>query len=325
MTRSMKQNEQILAWAEEGLLAPDQISKLDAQAPLFPAAVQWRLLLERVAVTTGALLCGVGIIFFFAWNWAEMHRFAKFALGLGALTGFTLLAVFVQPRSVLYRAALLGCCLITGAILALIGQTYQTGADVWQLFAIWALLIVPWAWPSGSAACWGLAWAVGNLALVLFLLQNQWQGLFAGLHGYQAILLLAAGNGAVMLLFELFDRVLLAEPIRVLQRLAGWGVLTALGSGGAVAWWEAQYLPVLLAFGLIAAAMLVVYLRQRRDLPILAIVLLWLIVVGASALTRLTFEADETFLMINVVALFVLIASALSAVWLTRLSRESHG
>lgn len=322
MTRSLKHNEQILAWAEEGLLTPGQMADLEAQQALIPGPLQWRTLLERVTVTTGALLFAIGVIFFFAWNWAEMHRFAKFALGLGALTGFALLAVFALPGTVLYRAALLACCLITGAVLALIGQTYQTGADAWQLFAIWALLMLPWACPSGSAACWGLAWAVGNFAGVLFFVQNHWQGLFAGLHGYQALMLLAAGNGVVVLVFELFDRALLVKPTRALQRLAGLGVLTALGVGAAGGWWEAEYLPVLLTFGLVAAATLFFYLQRRRDLPILAMTLFWLIVVGACALARLTWEADQTFLMINAVALFVLLGSALSAVWLTRLSRE---
>ena len=31
-----------------------------------------------------------------------------------------------------------------GALLAVFGQTYQTGADPFELFLTWALLIVPW-------------------------------------------------------------------------------------------------------------------------------------------------------------------------------------
>lgn len=324
MRRTIRQNEQVLAWAEDGLLLAGQVSTLNAQEPLSPDARSWHVLLERVAVTAGALLLGAGVIFFFAWNWAEMHRFAKFGTGLSALTGFAALAALAQPSSVLYRAALLACCLVTGAVLALIGQIYQTGADAWQLFAIWALLMVPWAGLSGSAACWGLVWATGNFAVALFFVQSQWQGLFAGLQGYQALLVLASGNGAVLLLFELFHRMLLTSPARALQRLAGLGLMSALGGGAAAAWWDSQYVLLLLVFVLVTAALLVFYLQRRRDLPILAMLLFWLIVVGASGLTRLTVEANETFLLINVVALFVLISSALSAVWLTRLSRESR-
>ncbi len=42
------------------------------------------------------------------------------------------------------KAALLLATLLLGVFLALFGQTYQTGADPWQLFANWALLILPW-------------------------------------------------------------------------------------------------------------------------------------------------------------------------------------
>ena len=42
------------------------------------------------------------------------------------------------------KAALLAAALLTGGLLALIGQTYQTGADTFELFATWAALILPW-------------------------------------------------------------------------------------------------------------------------------------------------------------------------------------
>ncbi len=45
------------------------------------------------------------------------------------------------------QALLLALALNIGALLALVGQTYQTGADPWQLFATWALLLLP---PGGA-------------------------------------------------------------------------------------------------------------------------------------------------------------------------------
>lgn len=324
MTRSLRQNEQILAWAEEGLIAPDQLSILDADDPLVPDSAQWLRFLAGVATTAGIILLGVGVIFFFAWNWAEMHRFAKLGLALGALTGLAALAAWATPATILFRAAMLGCAILTGALLALIGQIYQTGADVWQLFAIWAVLIVPWAWLSGSATCWGLFWAVDNLALVAFFAQSRWQGLFAGLQGYQALLVIALANGVLLLVFELFSRRLLFQPGRAIQRLACLAWLSALGCGAAGAWWDADYRLVLPVFLLICAAMLYVYCQQRRDLPVLATALFWLIVVATSGLVQWAVDADEILLALNGVALFVLVSSGLSAIWLTRLARESQ-
>ena len=48
------------------------------------------------------------------------------------------------------------------------GQTYQTGADPWQLFATWALLLLPLAALGRSPLLWTLAWLLGQLALVLY-------------------------------------------------------------------------------------------------------------------------------------------------------------
>ena len=47
--------------------------------------------------------------------------------------------------------------LFLGALLALLGQIYQTGADTWELFAWWALLLLPWALAGASQALW-LLW-----------------------------------------------------------------------------------------------------------------------------------------------------------------------
>ena len=62
----------------------------------------------------------------------------------------------------------------TGAVLALVGQTYQTGADVWELFAAWAALMLPFAWLSRSTASWVLWLGVANLALMRALSQSVW-------------------------------------------------------------------------------------------------------------------------------------------------------
>jgi uncharacterized membrane protein len=41
-------------------------------------------------------------------------------------------------------------CLGLGVLLALFGQTYQTGVDPWETFFNWALLMLPWTLPARS-------------------------------------------------------------------------------------------------------------------------------------------------------------------------------
>jgi hypothetical protein len=57
--------------------------------------------------------------------------------------------------------------LFTGGLLALFGQSYQTGADVHELFFTWALLTLPFALAALSGAVWALWWTVLNAGLAL--------------------------------------------------------------------------------------------------------------------------------------------------------------
>ncbi|WP_161569512.1 DUF2157 domain-containing protein [Veronia nyctiphanis] len=62
--------------------------------------------------------------------------------------------------------------LLLGALLALVGQTYQTGANSWQLFFTWACLLIPWAIAAKSNAMWLLVLSLLNLSLYLWHVVN---------------------------------------------------------------------------------------------------------------------------------------------------------
>jgi uncharacterized membrane protein len=47
----------------------------------------------------------------------------------------------------------------TGGVFAYFGQTYQTGADTWELFSTWAALTLPLAFCARSDAVWS-AWVI---------------------------------------------------------------------------------------------------------------------------------------------------------------------
>ena len=80
-------------------------------------------------------------VYFVAANWQALGRYAKFALVEGAARRrrSRSCAGAASTRSP-GRAALFVAALLTGVLLALVGQVYQTGADTFELFAAWALL-----------------------------------------------------------------------------------------------------------------------------------------------------------------------------------------
>ncbi|MFA5678149.1 MAG: DUF2157 domain-containing protein [Pseudomonas sp.] len=317
----LRSRDQLLSWTEQGLLTPAQLAR--ALAPEHPAPTDrhWRAALDRLLAYYGSLLLVLGVIFFFAFNWDELHRLHKLALALVALTGFAGAAVVLQSGSALYRASLFGAALTTGGVLALVGQIYQTGADIWQLFAGWAALMLPWALISRSAACWALFWVVLHVALLRYFALHP-----GGPTSAQGLTALAVADLALLLVFEGAGHRLCTELSRVLPRLAGFGLLSALTLGGCISWWQEGYLALLIALALVYLVGITVYLRWRRDALMLALLLYSLIGVTASGLGRLldTGVNADSFMLLNVLGLFVLLTSAAASLWLHRLHRGAQ-
>ncbi len=118
--------------------------------------------LPRGVAVLAAALCGLGIIFWVAANWETLGRFGRFAL-LEAVVLIMCLGA-LRPgaaRAPLALLALLGI----GGLFAYFGQTYQTGADPWQLFALWAALALPLCWGARSDVLWA-PWALVAMSAV---------------------------------------------------------------------------------------------------------------------------------------------------------------
>jgi uncharacterized membrane protein len=132
-----------------------------------PSEVEWGRYLSRALALFGAGLVLAGVICFVAYNWSRVGRFGKFAVVELAIVATTLLAWRKFPR-VSGQVALLASAVLVGPLLAIYGQTYQTGADPYSLFLTWFALIIPWTIAAGFAALWLLALAVADVALGLY-------------------------------------------------------------------------------------------------------------------------------------------------------------
>src|SRR3989442_11806331 len=156
----------ILGWSERGAIT-DVRAALDMAGPL-PRAQHWRALLDRLLLWSGAVALAAAVVFFIAHNWNDLGRFARFGLVevlvLAAALGYWRLG----SEKAAGKASLLVACILFGALLALFGQTYQTGADTWELFANWAGLIAAWVIIGRFAALWIVWLAIANVAIVLY-------------------------------------------------------------------------------------------------------------------------------------------------------------
>lgn len=323
MRWTLAQRAQLFGLAEGGALTPEQFGQAAAQARIHPEAREWQQTCDRLLAFGGALLLGAALVFFFAYNWDVLHRFAKFGLAATALLACALVALWSRPREVAFRAALFGACIATGALLALIGQAYQTGADVWELFAAWAALMLPFALLSRSSACWALWLVVVNAAMLRALPQSAVWGYIDSLFHLRSLLALAGLNLLVLLLFEGFGRVLLGEPRRWMPRLAAVGVVAPLCVAAVAGWFEAGFRPGLAVFAAAAIAGAIVYRALRQDIAILALLSYATIAVLTAGLAELL--DGRSFLALNGLGLFVIFTSGAAGWWLMRLHRAGRG
>jgi uncharacterized membrane protein len=314
---------QILDWAAEGRLTGDPRAAIAAAGAATDAA-DWRALLDRLLLAGGVLLLASGLIFFIAYNWQAIGRMGKFALVegvlLGCLVGCWRFGVDSRPGKAMLAAA----ALVTGGLLALIGQTYQTGADTWELFAAWAALVLPLALVARMAPLWLLLVGLLDLAVVLWM--QAFPGVISWLfRGVSMFWTLFALNAVALALWE-FARTRLAWlrerwPPRLLALAAG-----ALATGAAIAAIidpRTQRALHLLAYAAWLGVLYAVYRHRIRDLFMLAGGALSVIVVVAVALAKLLIvEAGADGAAFFLVAIAVIAMSAAAAAWLRRLAAE---
>ncbi|MFC1834887.1 DUF2157 domain-containing protein [Thermodesulfobacteriota bacterium] len=161
----------------------------------------WWIWANRMLLFLGCALVLAGVIFFFAYNWEKIGPFIKFAvieLGIAA----SLVGAWVMGLDRLGgKVLLLSASLLVGVVLAVYGQTYQTGADAYELFAGWAVLIAGWVAISRFQALW-LTWVtLINIAIIMFWSQVVIPNNLARAETQFALLALI--NGTVIGSFEL--------------------------------------------------------------------------------------------------------------------------
>lgn len=161
--------QQILDWAADGHLDANTIEQALTVTQSVPTAADNLHFFSRVVLTFAVLLLCSGVIFFFAYNWDDLSRYNKFALAQGALIVSLLPLLRINLQQPAGQAAMFGASLLVGALLALVGQTYQSGADTYELFLVWAVLITPWVLLAAMPALWLLLLVLLNLSLFLVL------------------------------------------------------------------------------------------------------------------------------------------------------------
>ena len=309
---------EVLDWFEAGRIVPGREREALRAAGVTPSPAEWRAFLGQLTLWLGTIALGAAVIFFFAFNWDDLGRFAKFGLVEAAILAALLVCWRVDLDGTPGKAVLMLLSLLTGALLALSGQVYQTGADTFELFVWWAVLILPWVLVGRFSPLW-LVW-LGLLDLAVYFYfdlawnsESQIWALF-GLNTFALALWEAARRAGLPWLRD-------SWPPRLVTIASGiWAtflaVRTIVDTGGSDA---LRGLAALAYLGWLAA-LYYWYRHVRHDLFMLALGLLSLIAVVAVLLSyHLSGVGSGAYLLIGLVVIGM---SAGGAIWLKSAARE---
>ena len=160
---------------------------------LYPAN-KWGIWISRLFLMIGSALVLCGVIYFFAFNWAKITPLVKLSFLQIAMVGCLVGAYLSSLERMSGKILLLSASVLTGIFMAVFGQIYQTGADAYQLFMMWSLLILGWTLISNFAPQWILWLVINNIFLLLWWEQGAEKDMEIMIFTYLAVL-----NGGVLL------------------------------------------------------------------------------------------------------------------------------
>ncbi|MES2735831.1 MAG: DUF2157 domain-containing protein [Verrucomicrobiota bacterium] len=152
-------------WHREGVLDRETLEA--AREQVQPASA-WLTWLRAELLVAGVALVLSGAVFFFAYNWQAITRFEKMGLIGVAMAACILGACAAGVNRLGGQVLVLAGTVMTGVFLAVFGQTYQTGADAYELFTGWAALTFVWVLLARMEALWFLWLVIVQTGLVLF-------------------------------------------------------------------------------------------------------------------------------------------------------------
>lgn len=268
----------------------------------------WHRWAMRALLVLGGGHFLAGVVFFFAYNWNELSSFSKFALLEAAIIVAVVLALALKLERAAAQGMLIAASVFTGVLLAVIGQVYQTGADAWQLFAAWTLLITPWALGSKNGPH-AFFWAVIAMTAITLFSEQRLRAL-----GYVDAEVLAAWLGVMPLLFLAAREIALLSGARWLD--GHWmrrtlvfiaiGTLFMLAVG--YVFGEKHQLPGLRLFILACLCLAFIYGKLLPDFPVTAILTGFVALFGMAVGGRMLLEMIDTDFSAGtlVLALFLL-------------------
>lgn len=140
----------------------------------------WQKFFRLFIISLGVGFTVAGIVFFFAYNWADLHKFVKIGLTQGILVAATIVALLPKINENIRNVILTGASVLVGVLFAVFGQIYQTGANAYDFFLAWTIFVTIWVLVSKFSPLWLLYLVLINTTFILYSQQvaKDWSEVF---------------------------------------------------------------------------------------------------------------------------------------------------
>ncbi len=259
----------------------------------------WLKFLKLFFIALGIGFSVSGIVFFFAYNWADLHKFAKIGLTEGLIIATTCFALFLNVNTSLKNIILTGAAVLVGVLFAVFGQIYQTGANAYDFFLAWTIFVTLWVVVSNFAPLWLLYLVLINTTFILYTQQvvGDWSTSFV-------FTILSIFNTAALITSILFARYKKINIPNWFSNVVALFSISCATIGIVVGIFDQIDFPVLFLIMLLFFALGIWYGLTAKSVFYIALIPFCLIIIVSALMIRHTTEII-TFLLIS---LFVIIS-----------------
>lgn len=138
------------------------------QEKVYANKSDWSKFLKLLFLTLGAGFFVTGIIFFMAYNWQDLNKFIKLGIVETLIIASVLFVLCSKLSLQVKNITLTASSLLVGALFAVFGQIYQTGANAYDFFLGWTVFITVWVLVANYAPLWLLFSVLLNTTFYFF-------------------------------------------------------------------------------------------------------------------------------------------------------------
>ena len=276
----------------------------------------WSKFLKVFFLSLGIGFSVIGIVFFFAYNWDDIHKLVKIGLIESMATGTIGILFFIKTKEIYKNIGLLAASILVGVLFAVYGQIYQTGANAYDFFLGWSVSISLWVVISNFAPLWLLFFVLVNTTYFFYMQQvaNGWTDEFS------LLLLFALNTFLLLCLLQGYRLIPALKPpkwlINIITLLVAYlsvlGICIGIFNGFDIS------LGVLISISLTLYLCGVIFSIQQQDIFYIGVVAFCILIV----LTAYLIHISNAFGMFLFISIFMVTYVTLIVMKLLKLHRK---